>query len=142
MDLYFEDVEIGDQVGPVERVVTDEQVAGFVGMSFARDDSSRFTDADAARKAGLPGAMVPGAMSMALVSQLLAGWSPTVTVAQLDCVFRQVVLHNVPLTITGVVTDKAVVNGVPRVDCDVVIQDSERGQLVTGRASVTLPTRA
>ena len=77
----------------------------------------------------------------ALVSQLLIDWSPTVTVTQLDCVFRQVVIHNAPLTITGVVTDKTVVEGVPRLDCDVLIQNSDGGQLVTGRASVTLPTR-
>jgi acyl dehydratase len=140
--LYFEDVEIGDEIGPVERVVTDEQVNEFVRIWGAERGPSRFTDASVARKEGLAGAMVPGALNMALLSQLLTGWSPGVTVKKLDVVFRQIVLHNVPLRLKGVVTDKNVVDGEPQLECDVFIEDQQGTRLVIGRGTVVVPIKS
>ena len=142
VELYFEDVEIGDDVDPVERLVTDDQVNEFVRIWGAERGPSRFTDGDTARREGLPGPIVPGAMNMALMSQLLTGWSPSVTLRKLDLVFRQVVGHNVPLRLKGSVTDKKIVDGEPRIGCDVLMEDQEGSPLVIGSATVTLPTRS
>ena len=141
-DLYYEDVEIGDEVGPVVRRVTDEQVEEFVRISIGERDQGRFTDPEVARREGLPGPLVPGAMSIALFAQLLAGWSPTITFKSLDIVFRQVVQHNVPLTLKGVVTEKNLANGEPQIECDVFIENADGARLVMGKATVKVPMRS
>ncbi len=139
--LYFEDVEIGDEVGPVERSVTTDQVREFVQVRGAQPGPSRFTDPDTAKAEGLPGAIVPGAMSMALMSQIITGWSPSMVLRKLDVVFRQTVPHNAALKLQGIVTDKGVVDGQPQLECDVFMEDAEGTRLVIGKATVTLPTR-
>ncbi len=139
--LYFEDVEMGDDVGPVERSVTTDQVREFVQVWEARSGPSRFTDPDAARAEGLPGAIVPGAMNMALMSQIITGWSPSMVLRKLDVVFRKTVPHNAPLKLQGFVTDKGVVDGQPQLECDVFMEDAEGTRLVIGKATVTLPAR-
>ena len=141
-ELFFEDVEIGDEIGPVKRVVTDDQVKEYISLWGVGTDPNRFTDGEVARREGLPGAMVPGAMNSAMMSQLLTGWSPSVILKKLDVVFRQVVLHDTPLRIKGIVTDKEVVMGEPRLECDVFMEDEEGSPLVIGRATVSLPSRS
>ncbi len=139
--LYYEDVEIGDDIGPVRRTITDEQVREFVGIWVPGRDTSRFTQDKTAREHGQPAPIVPGAMSMAIVSQLFAGWSSTVTVRKVDAIFRQMVLHNTPLSVGGVVTDKRLNDGDPEAECDVFIDDGDGNRLVMGQALVTLPER-
>ena len=141
-DLYYEDAEVGDDIGPVERVVDAEQVGAFLRIRGGEVGPSRFTDDACARDEGLPGAIVPGGMNIAMASQLLTGWSPTVTLKKLEVVFRQVVLHGRPIQLKGVVTAKHVVDGEPRLECDVFIEDEEDTPLVIGHATVVLPMRA
>ena len=139
--LYYEDAEIGDDIGPVQRVVSGAQVAEFSRVWRAESEPSRFSDAEVARREGLPGPMVPGAMSVAMLSQLVLGWSTTVTLKKIDVIFRQVVVHGVALTLKGAVTDKGMVDGEPQVECDLTIENSEGATLVIGKATVALPTR-
>ena len=145
--LYYEDVEIGDDIGPVHRTISDRQVREFVGIWVPGRDTSRFTTEETAREHGQPAPIVPGAMSMAVVSQLLTGWSSTVTVRKVDVIFRQMVLHNAPLSVGGMVTDKRLNDGKPEVECDVFIDGSDGSdgsdgnRLVMGQALVTLPLK-
>ena len=139
--LYYEDVEIGDDIGPVRRTVTDEQVREFVRIWVPEGHKSRFTQDETARDHGQPAPIVPGAMSMAVVSQMLSGWSSTVTLRKVDVIFRQMVLHNTPLNVGGVVTDKRLADGAAHVECDVFIDAVEGNRLVMGQAVVTLPLR-
>ena len=139
--VYFEDVEIGDEIGPVRRVVTGRQVEEFVRAWEAQRDPSRFTDEEAARRDGLAGPMAPGAMSVAMLGQLVTGWSETVTLRKIDAIFRQIVHHNVDLRLSAVVTDKATTEGDRRVECDVTIQGPDGTTLVMGSAVVSLPPR-
>jgi acyl dehydratase len=141
--LYYEDVEIGDELDPLERTVSLEQVQAFLAIrSPHRSGPTRFTDDAQARSEGLPGAIVPGAISTALMAQLLTAWSPTVTLKKLDVSFRQVVPHNVPLEIKGIVTAKHVVDNEPQVECDVFLENDEGTLHVIGHATVALPLRA
>ena len=139
---HHEDVEIGDVIGPVERVVTGEQVSQFLQIRRPRGGDNRFTDAHAARRDGLPGPMVPGALTMAALSRLITDWSPTVRLRRLDVVFRQVVMHNRRLRLRGVVTDKSVVDEEALIECDLLVENEEGSVLTTGRATFSLPTRA
>lgn len=138
-ELYYEDIEIGDEIDPVERLVSLEQVQAFLAVRGGICGPSRFTDDAYARSEGLPGAIVPGAMNSAMMAQLLTGWSPTVTLKKMEVVFRQVVPHNSPLEIKGVVTSKQVVDGEPQLNCDVFIESEEGTVHVIGHATVVLP---
>ena len=139
--LYYEDIEIGDDIGPYERVVTDEQVNEFGSIRQEDNRPSRFNSEEVAKSEGLPGPIVPGAMNIAILSQVITGWSPDVTLKLLDVVFRQVVLHNIPLKLKGIVTDKNVVDGEPQLECDVFIENEEGTRLVIARAIAVLPMR-
>ena len=139
--LYYEDIEIGDEIGPIERTVTLQQVQAFLAIRSDRSGPTRFTDDAHARSEGLPGAIVPGAVNTALVAQLLTGWSPTVTLKKLDVSFRQVVRHNTLLEIKGVVTAKHVIDQEPQVECDVFMENEDGAVHVIGQATVVLPVR-
>ena len=141
-ELYYEDVEIGDDIGPRERVVDVEQVRRFLGVRGGAPGPSRFTSDERAKSEGLAGAIVPGAMNITILSQLLTGWADTVRLRNLDVVFRGMVPHNKPLTLSGIITDKDVVDGESRLECDVFMQNEEGTRLVIGNAIVVLPMRS
>ncbi len=140
-DVYYDDVDLGDEVGPVERVVTDEQVIEFTQVWGREEGPTRFTSREKAQSEGLPEAIVPGAMNIAIMSQLITAWSPTVRLVKLDVVFRSPVLHNRPLTLRGMITDKDIVDGEPQIECDVTMENEEGTPHVIGKATVSLPMR-
>ena len=140
--IYFEDVAIGHDIGPLERTITHEQVSEFVGIWRGKDDTSQFTNAEIAKKKGLPGLIVPGAMSIAIMSHLFTGWCPTIKLKKLDVIFRQVVMHDIPLRIRGVVTDKNVADNEYQLQCDVFVEDDGGARLVIGKATVVLPLQS
>ena len=138
--IYYEDVDVGDEIDSVEREVTLEQVQAFLAIR-GLSGPSRFTDDAKAKSEGLPGAIVPGAMNSAILAQLLTGWSPTVSLKKFEVVFRQVVPHNRLLELKGVITAKEIVDDEPQVNCDVFIENEEGGIHVIGHATVVLPMR-
>ncbi|MFQ5382591.1 MAG: hypothetical protein ACE5EF_13365, partial [Dehalococcoidia bacterium] len=73
--LYFEDVNVDDEIEPVEKTPTEDMAIDF----FGRDNPSNpaFSDAEAGRRMGLEGAMVPGALKMAWLSQYVSDWAGT-----------------------------------------------------------------
>ncbi len=140
--VYYDDVDLGDEVGPVERVVTDDQVIEFTEAWGREMGPTRFTSREAAQSEGLPEAIVPGAMNIAIMSQLITGWSPAVRLLKLDVVFRSPVLHNRPLTLRGMITDKGIVDGDAQIECDVTMENEEGTPHVIGKATVSLLVRA
>ena len=139
-DIYYDDVDLGDELPSMEREVSDEQVVEFLGITrLEAGRPSRFTSSEVAKSEGLPEAIVPGAMNIAIMSTLITSWSSTVTLRKLDVVFRGMVLHNRPIKLTGLITDKDIVNGTPQLECDVVMENEEGTPLVIGKATVELP---
>ena len=65
-ELYYEDVEIGDDIGPQERVVNVDQVRRFLSVRGGTPVDSRFTSDEYAKGEGLAGAIVPGAMNITI----------------------------------------------------------------------------
>ena len=138
---YFEDVDLGDEIGPLETEATDDRVASFCQV-WGNPKPNRFTDPAAAEKAGLPGLIVPGIMAMAMVTRLLTGWAGPGSLRDLDVVFRQPVPHRQPLTISATVTDTRREDGENLVECDVMMTGAQGERYVSGKAVVALPTRA
>lgn len=140
-NLYFEDVEIGDDIGPIKRSVTDEDVIEFLSVREKEITPSRFTSNEVANNEGMPEAIVPGPMNIALMSQILTDWSDTVCLLKIDVVFRQIVPHNNDLTFSGIVTDKDETGDSTKLECDVVMENSDGVKLVIGTGVIALPNK-
>ena len=137
---YFEDIDIGDEISELDICPTTADVIRFVDV--ARMQSGRFTDDEYARKEGLPGAIVPGNMSLGFLSRMLTEFFPTGTLKGLTANFRATVPHNMPLTCSGVVTEKQSRHGEHLVFCDVTLSNEEGERYVQGTAQMALPARA
>ncbi len=137
---YFEDVELGDEIGPIERVASDDDVLSFCQI-WGNDLPNRFTDQAIAERSRLPGPIVPGIMSMALMGQLLTDWAGPEGVKDLDLVFRQPVPHNQPLRISATVTDTRQEDGENLVECDILMTGTQGERYVGGTALLSLDSR-
>ena len=85
---YFEDVELGDEIGPLQTEATDYGVLEFCQVWDNRGPS-RFTDQAMAEESRLPGPIVPGIMSMGIMARLLTDWAGTEALKDLDIVFLE-----------------------------------------------------
>ena len=139
--LYFEDVDIGDEIGPVTRTVSDEEVIQFVSIRDEKVTPSRFTSKEYANSEGLDEAIVPGAMNIALMSQVLTNWSETVCLLKIDVVFRGTVPHNKDLVFSGIITDKDETGESTKLECDIVMENSDGVKLVIGTGIIALPNK-
>ncbi len=139
--LYFEDVDIGDEIGPVTRTVSDEEVIQFVSIRDEKVTPSRFTSKEFANSEGLDEAIVPGAMNIALMSQVLTNWSETVCLLKIDVVFRGTVPHNKGLIFSGIITDKDETGESTKLECDIVMENSDGVKLVIGTGIIALPNK-
>ncbi len=136
--LHFEDIELGDEIGPVELVASDERVLTFCEL-WGNPMPNRFTDQELAEASGLPGPIIPGVMSMAIMSQALTDWAGPESLKDLDLVFRQPVPHNKPLLISATVTDTRQENGDNLVECDVLMTGAAGERYIGGTALLVLP---
>ena len=97
----------------------------------------RFTDHEAARREGFPGALVPGVMSQGFLGAMIHRWAPPAEIVAIDTVFRAPVLADTPHTIAGVVADIDPDAGT--VEIDITIANAARETRVFGTATVRLP---
>ena len=135
---YYEEIEIGDEIGPVEKYIADEDVEAFCRL-WGAPVPNRFTDEDSAALVNLSWPIVPGIMSMAIMSQIFTTWEGA-TLKHLDVVFRQPVPHDV-VAITAIVTDKREENDEYLAECDVYLSTEENGRLVGGKAIIGLASQ-
>ncbi|MCE2404315.1 MAG: MaoC family dehydratase [Dehalococcoidia bacterium] len=132
---YYEEIEIGDEIGPVEKYITDEEVEAFCRL-WGAPLPNRFTDEESAARVNLSWPIVPGIMSMAIMSQIFTAWEGA-ALKHLDVIFRQPVPHDL-VAITAIVTDKREENDEYLAECDVYLSTEENGRLVGGKAVIGL----
>lgn len=133
------DVQIGDTLGPEPLYVPKDQVrsycnaAGLAGVP-------RFTDDELARKEGLPGMILPGNMSAALIGKLVGDWSreSRSKLVRLGTTYRSPVLPERNLTLQGFVTQ--VDHAQRTVELDIWIENEDGDRLVTATATVQFPS--
>ena len=101
-------------------------------------DGPRFTDHEAAREEGFPGALVPGVMSQGFLGAMIHRWAPAAEIVEIDTVFRAPVLVDQPHSIVGVVTDVDAETGTAEID--ITITNAAQETRVFGTAKVRLPT--
>ncbi|MPZ98026.1 MAG: hypothetical protein GEU80_01605 [Dehalococcoidia bacterium] len=145
---YFEDVWPGDEFSQ-QLQPTAEDVAEFFSLT-ARDgrapgrgnSDGRFSDAAGARRQGLERPIVPGNMSMAIITRLVTDWIGAYGRLQsLEVSFRRPVLHEDRITATALVTDALDDLDQPRVTLDVYLANERGERPVQGAAVVELPRR-
>lgn len=134
MGRRFADIELGDELPEAHPDVSLPLVKQFVqaaGMDFPR-----FTDDAYARSEGLPGAIVPGIMSMGLLSAMIHSWAPGARIHTLDTVFRSPILVGSSPRCVGAVTDTD--DDAREVEVDLTIINEDGGTCVMGTATVQL----
>ncbi len=130
------DVEFGAEIPTFTPDTSLENVKRF--GKFVGWGGPRFTDHEAARKEGFPGALVPGVMSQGFLGAMIHRWAPSAEIVAIDTVFRAPVLVDEPHQIVGVVTDVDEEAGC--VEIDITITNEAEETRVFGTATVKLPT--
>jgi acyl dehydratase len=135
--IPYEDINIGDALGPEEMYLSKDQVRAYakaMGMWVPR-----FTDDEAAKKEGLPGMITPGNMSLAVLSKLVTDWIGTggAKMTRLGTTYRQPVIPDHTITLQGFVTHKN--DEDLTVEMDVWIENEDAERLVIGTATVQFP---
>lgn len=127
---FGEELPVFDPDTGIENVRRFCAAAGWMGP--------RFTDHDAARAEGLPGALVPGIMSQGFLAAMIHRWAPAANITSIDTVFRAPVIVDQAYHIKGVVTDIDEATGQVEIDLTVVNDAGETR--VFGTATVRLPS--
>ena len=129
------DVEFGDTLPVFDPDTRLANVARFVKA--AHWFGPRFTDHEAARAEGLPGALVPGIMSQGFLAAMIHRWAPEAEILYVDTVFRAPVIVDQPCHINGVVTDIDEATG--EVEIDLTVTNDAGETRVFGTARAKLP---
>ncbi len=132
---HVSEVEFGVELPVFEPDTGLENVRRFVKA--AHWEGPRFTDHEAARKEGLPGALVPGIMSQGFLAAMIHRWAPDAIIENVDTVFRAPVLVDELYRIAGVVTDIDVPTG--KVEIDLTVTNAKGETRVFGTATIRLP---
>lgn len=131
------DVEFGEQLPTFSPDTSLPNVKTFAIA--AGWNGPRFTDHEAARKEGLPGALVPGIMSQGFLSAMIHRWAPSAEVKLVDTVFRAPCIVDETYNVNGVVTDIDEASGV--VEIDLTVTNEAEETRVFGTAKIQLPLR-
>jgi len=129
-------IEIGHEIPKLEVTLTGDQVRRYATV--AQMPGPRFFSDEVARKEGLPGQILPGNMSMALLSRMLTDWLPDARLAKLGVTFRGIVQPGKPITCSGFVTDRRDEGGTVELECDLILEQGGERR-ITGLALLRLP---
>lgn len=98
--------------------------------------SGRFTDHEAARKEGFPGAIVPGVLSQGFLGAMIHRWAPKAQIVNIDTIFRAPVLVDQPHKIKGEVTN--VEEDENLIEIDITVMNEAEETRVFGTATIKL----
>ena len=138
--VFYEEVELGQEIGPLVKEPSREQVRDYVDLSEVR--LGRFTSDAAAQGEGLRGVIVPGNMSMSFLAQLLTDWAGQQgRLTKLEVNFRRMVEPGDRLECKAVVTDLSAQDGRNLVILDAYIENQRGERPIQGVAEVELPNK-
>ena len=135
--VYWNDVEVGDGLPPVEVFLSREQVLAFANATDMK--AARFTDDAGARREGLPGMITPGNMTLGLLQKRITDWAEGAVVRRLGVTFRGLVLPDQWLRLQANVVGKIREEGETALDLEVWLETADGERAATGTARVLLP---
>ena len=138
--LCYEDVAAGDELPPLDKCPTTQQLVMYAGAS--DDYTPIHYDKDLAARAGHKKVIVHGALKSAFLAQLLTDWiGPRGRIKELSVSYREIDYAGDTLTCKGKVTGKHSGNGDNLVECEIWIENSDGQSSTPGLATVALPSR-
>lgn len=138
--IYFEDVDIGDEITPLVFNPTREMIAAYVKACNITE--KRFTDDAYARSLGMDGIIAPGNMGLAYLSRMITDWAAGSVLRKLEVRFRGFIKPGDQLTCKGLVVEKHARGSENSIECDVFIENENGDRPVAGSATVILPARS
>ena len=149
--LYYEDVNVGDEVTPLSKVATSRMLVQWAGAS---GDFNPLHYEDRFAQAMFVGSpIVHGQLKRAWLGHLVTDWIGLEgTVKTLSCQFRGMDYPRKMQTMTdphdgetwwckGVVTGKKVEDGENIVECDIWVENGKGEKTTPGKAVVALPSK-
>ena len=138
--VYFEDVKVGDELPPlVKGPIQQIQLTRYAGAS--GDFNPIHQDDEFAKAAGMGGVFAHGMLSMGFVGQLVTDWAGAGQVRKLGVRFAGLVRLKDIITCRGRVLAKSSKDDVNLVDLEAWAENQKGEKVVTGKATVALPTR-
>ncbi|MBI4302379.1 MAG: MaoC family dehydratase N-terminal domain-containing protein [Chloroflexi bacterium] len=137
---FFEEVEVGDELSPLVKQPTREQIRAYAKVWGAT--GARFNDDEAAKKEGLPGMIVPGNMMMAALAQMLTHRFSQQALKRLEVDFRGFMRPDDTLTCKGIITEKHIREGQNYIECDVFVENERGEKPVVGKAVIVIPFKS
>lgn len=137
---YFEDVSVDEELEPLERMPSEETSIDFFGRGNPMNPA--FGDAEAGRRQGFGGALVPGLLKISWMTEYVGRWAgPGANVKSIRVAFRRPDVAGKPLTLAGRVVDKREEDGKYLIELEIVtLADGEPS--VRGNVAVEMPSRA
>ena len=138
--VYFDDVKVGDELppltkGPIQQI----QLTRYAGAS--GDFNPIHQDDEFAKAAGMGGVFAHGMLSMGFVAQSLTDWAGAGNVRKVGVRFAGLVRLKDTVTCCGRVSGTTRRDGAGLVDLELWAENQRGEKVVTGKATVALPTR-
>jgi acyl dehydratase len=138
--VYFDDVEVGTDVPPlVKTPIQQIQLTRYAGAS--GDFNPIHQDDEFARAAGMGSVFAHGMLSMGFVAQALTDWAGPGTIRRLGVRFTGLVRLKDVVTCRGRVLGKSSKDELNLVDLEVWAENQQGEKVVTGRATLVLPSK-
>jgi acyl dehydratase len=138
-ERFFEDVAVDDELEPLERVPTTDMAIDF----FGRDNPTNpaFADAEAGKRLGVGGALVPGLLKLAWITQYASDWAGSGgMVRSVRAAYRRPDVADRPLVLAGRVVEKRVEGSANLVELEIVTL-AEGEPSTRANVQVQLPSR-
>jgi acyl dehydratase len=138
--VYFEDVDEGDEIPSLQKNCSTQQLVMWAGAS--GDFYQIHYDINFAKSTGLDNIIVHGALKNAFIGQLLHDWvRPSGFVQEFGCQYRGMDLPDQDMVCRGVVTKKYQEGDRRYVELDVWTENPQGQKTTPGTARVMLPSR-
>jgi len=139
--IYYEDVNIGDELPTLIKHPTSKHLVMFAGASC--DFYEVHYDKDFAKEAGLPGIIIQGMLSASYLAQVVTDWiGERGTLKKLSTRNQQVIFPNQDIVCRGVITEKYMDGDEHLVDCEVWAETKDAEKAVIVKAVVSLSDRS
>jgi acyl dehydratase len=141
--VYFEDLQPGDAMPPLAKPPIQQiQLTRYAGAS--GDFNPIHQDDSFARAAGMGGVFAHGMLSMGFVAQSVTDWVGVGRIRKIGVRFAGLVRLGDTITCRGKVLEKRPAKDgedESQVDLELWAENQKGEKVVTGRATVTLPSR-
>ena len=134
-NLYFEDINEGMEIPTIKKNPTTQQLVKYAGAS--GDFYQIHYDMEYAKKNGLPGVILHGALKNAFLGQLITDWIGTSgKLKMLEVQYKGMDLPGTPVYAKGIVSKIIDENNI---NCDLWLETKNGDKTTIGKATIQLP---